>query len=222
MVICNFVAAPKPSVAVSTGSSETAKDIQNVNAQNLGSNRRPSVLCIFDHILGNMIIHYSKTRILHPRQGIEDILEVIREENLLNDGIKLVYLLAGRPDMSVSAVEFGHRVEKLLDGMAKIAPRIMVVIGAVLIEPSDSWETKVNIAEINSKLARIAECDHHWLYFNTNVSISVGGDPQRKFFEKSGKINKTGCRFIAQGLVSSSKAARMLQNFASLPPKMVK
>lgn len=190
--------------------------------QLVGTGKQLSVLCILDDILGNLIIHYSKTRVLHPRQGIDDILEVVREENLLDNGIKLVYLLAGRPDKSLPPVNFGHNVEKLLDGMAKIIPRIMVVLGAVIINPGDDWETKCNIVDLNSKLARIAEGDHHWLFFNANTSISVAGDPQKRFFDKLGRVNKAGCRFIAQGLVGSSKAARMLQNFSSLPPKTVK
>lgn len=183
--------------------------------------QKPTVLCILDHILGNLIIHYSRTRVLHPRQGVEDVLEVIREENLLADGIKLVYLLAGRPDISLSPGTFGRNVEKLLDGMARIVPRIMIVIGAVLVDPSDGSQMLDNIREMNARLSRIAEGDHHWLYFNTNLSISVAGQPQKRFFDKLGKVNKNGCRFIAQGLVASSKAVRMLQNFTSLPPKNV-
>lgn len=189
-------------------------------ASNFG--RKPTVLCILDHKLENLLIHYSRTRVLHPRQGIEDILEVIREESLLEGGIKLVYLLAGRPDISVSPMTFGHNVQKLLDGMAKVAPRIMVVIGGVLMDPTDSPGTKANIAEINSGLSLLAETDHHWLYFNTNASISVAGEPQKRFYDKVGKINKAGCRFIAQGLVANSKSAQMLQNFSYLPPKFAK
>lgn len=184
--------------------------------------RQPTVLCVLDHILGNLTIHYSRTRVLHPRQGIEDVLEVIKEEKLLNDGIKLVYLLAGRPDASVSPMTFSHNMEKLLDGMSKLVPRLMVVIGGVLMDPLDGRDIKTNITEINSKLAVLADSDHHWLYFNSNASISIGGESQKRFFDKMGKVNKAGCRFIAQGLVASSKAARMLQNFTYLPPKSIK
>lgn len=146
---------------------------------------------------------------------------MIREESLLSGGIKLVYLLAGRPDISMSPVVFGRNIEKLLDGMARIAPRIMIVLGAVLMDPADSAQVRSNILEINAKLAKLAERDHHWLYFNANISISIAGIPQKRFFDKLGRVNKAGCRFIAQGLVASSKAGRMLQNFAVLPPKTV-
>lgn len=147
-------------------------------------------------------------------------MEVIREEKLLDDGIKLVYLLAGRPDVSASPAAFGKGIEKLLEGMARISPRVMIVLGAVLMDPYDSSEIKANITDINIRLAKLAEKDHHWLYFNANVSISIAGNPQKRFFDKQGRVNKAGCRFIAQGLVASSKAGRMLQNFSVLPPKV--
>lgn len=180
-----------------------------------------TVLCMFDNILGNLIIHYSKIRVLHPQQGFEDILEVVREEKLLGEGIKLIYLLAGRADILHAPSGVTRNVEKLLHGLARIEPRIMVVIGAILIVPSDSKLIRESIHEINHSLARIAETDHHWVFFNPNISVSIAGEPQKRFFDREDKVNKAGCRFIAQGLVASSKAARMLQNFSYLPPKKV-
>lgn len=180
--------------------------------------RKPAVLCLFDHAIGNMVIHYSRTRILHPRQGLEDILEVLREEKLLDEDIKLIYLLAGRADSHLNPLAVGRSLEKLLDGISKINPRVMCVLGGVLMLPSDGEETRHNMAEINLRFAKTAVKDQHWLFFNPNLSVSLAGNPQRRFFDREGKLNKTGCRFVAQALVAASKAARMLQNFASLPP----
>lgn len=99
------------------------------------------MLCLFDHVLGNMVIHYSRTRIIHPRQGLEDILEILREENLLDGDIKLIYFLAGRADAIQNPLAVGRSLEKLLDGVSKISPRVMCVLGGILILPSDNEET---------------------------------------------------------------------------------
>lgn len=165
-----------------------------------------------------MTIHYSRTRVLHPRQGFEDIIEVVREENLLDSGIKLIYLLAGRADVHLSPFEVSRGLDKLLDGLAKINPRIMCVLGAILKLPSDTSDTQRRIDDINAKLAKTALRNQHWLFFDPNLSISLAGIPQKRFFDKYGKVNRAGCRFVAQALVASSKGARMLQNYSSLPP----
>lgn len=182
-------------------------------------NNNPAVLCLLDHVLGNMVIHYSRTRRIHPRQGFEDILEIVREEKLLDEGIKLIYLLVGRADVYQSSGSVIISVEKLLEGFSRIQPRVLTVVGAVLSVPSDTHDVRANIREINLSLASLAEKDHHWLYFNTNLSVSVAGEVQKRFFDREMKVNKAGCRFIAQGLVASSKAARMLQNYHVLPLK---
>lgn len=166
-----------------------------------------------------MVIHYSRMRRVHPRQGFDDVLEILREEKLLDDGIKLIYLLIGRADLDQSPGSVIISVEKLLEGFSRSQPRVLTVLGAILMTPWDSTSTKEKIKEINQSLSVLAEKDHHWLYFNTNVSISVAGEVQKRFFDREGRVNKAGCRFIAQGLVASSKAARMLQNYHILPPK---
>lgn len=86
-------------------------------------------------------------------------------------------------------------------------------------DPLDSPIVRGYIQEFNQNLAALAQQDHHWLFFDPNTSISVAGEPQKRYFDKDRKINKAGCRFIAQGLVATSKAARMLQNFGILPPR---
>lgn len=174
---------------------------------------------MLDYVLGNLIIHYSKTRILHPRQGFGDLFEVITEEHLLTNSTKLVYLLVGRAEVQSPPGSVIEALETLLENVSKEQPRVMTVLGAVLISPWDSITTRANIVEINQRMAKLAERDHHWLYFNSNHSVSLAGEPQKRFFDRDGKLNKPGCRFLAQGLVATSKAARMLQNYNDLPPK---
>lgn len=183
------------------------------------SSKNPSILCLLDHALGNMIIHYSKTRVLHPGQGFDDILEVIRVDNLLLEGTKLVYLLAGHASILQVPGSVVNHLEKLLEGMYKLNPKIMCVLGAIVILPDDGPEIRTAVHDINFRIARLAEKDLHWSFFDTNQSVSLAGQPQKHFFDKEGKVNKAGCRFIAQGLVATSRAARMLQNYAILPPK---
>lgn len=183
------------------------------------SGSRPSaVLCLLDFVLGNMIIHYSKTRVLHPGQGLDDIAEILNEEGLFGQGIKLVYCLVGRASSHLGPSAFICLFEKLLISLARINPRIMCVIGGVILCPGDGPQDRENIIEINLKLARLAEQDHHWLFFNPNITLSFGGVPQKKFFDAKGQVVKPGCRVLAQALVSASKSARMLQNYAVLPP----
>lgn len=182
-------------------------------------NNKPAVLCLLDYVLGNMIIHYSRSRVLHARQGFDDVSEIISEEGLLDDAIKLIYLLVGRADSKLSPISVVRSVEKLLEFFSRKQPRVMTVIGGVIIDPTDSLEIRSNIQEINQRLASLAQNDHHWIFFDPNVSISIAGETQRRFFDKDRKINKPGCRFIAQGVVATSKAARMLQNYNVLPPK---
>lgn len=187
--------------------------------KSLDGNNTPTVLCLLDHVLGNMVIHYSRTRRIHPRQGFDDILEIVHEESLLDDHIKLIYLLVGRADAGSSPGSVVLSVEKLLEGFSRAQPRVLTVIGAVLVAPSDSINIRTNIGDINAQLARLADKDHHWLFFDPNVSISVAGEVQKRFFDKEGRVNKAGCRFVAQGLVATSKAAHMLQKYHILPPK---
>lgn len=181
--------------------------------------RDPTILCLLDYTLGNLMIHYSRTRVLHARQGFEDILEVVREEQLMANGIKLIYMLVGRADCSSPPGSVIRNVEKLLDGLTRINPRIMIVIGGVVMDPADSTNAKASVMEINQRLAKLAENDHHWIFFNPNISISVAGEPQKRFFDKERRVNKAGCRFIAQALVATSKSARMLQNYDLIPLK---
>lgn len=181
--------------------------------------RDPTILCLLDYILGNLTIHYSRTRVIHARQGFDDILEVVREENLLANGIKLIYLLIGRADCFAHPGSVIRSAEKLLDGLTRINPRIMIVIGGIISDPADSTNVRTNAVDINQKLAKLAENDHHWVFFNPNISISVAGEPQKRFFDKEGKVNKAGCRFIAQALVATSRSARMLQNYDLIPLK---
>lgn len=166
-----------------------------------------------------MVIHYSRTRIVHPRQGFEDILEILREENLISQGIKVVYLLVGRADLLSPPLQVIKNMERLLGGMANLQPKIMVVVGALIVLPSDSLKERANILEINQKIAKMVERDHHWVFFNPNISVSIAGEPQKRFFDRENRINRAGCRFVAQALVATSKSARMLQNFDLLPPK---
>lgn len=187
--------------------------------KSLDKNNSPAVLCLLDHVLGNMVIHYSRTRIIHPRQGVDDVLEIIHEENLLDNNIKLIYLLVGRADVFSPPVSVVHAVEKLLEGFSKLQLRVLTLVGAILVTPTDTQNMRTNIGEINAQLARLADRDHHWLFFNPNVSVSIAGEVQRRFFDKEGRLNKAGCRFVAQGLVATSKAARMVQNYHILPPK---
>lgn len=191
-------------------------DLQKVQDQK----REPTILCLLDHVLGNMMIHYARSHVVHPKQGFKDILEIVLTENLLANGIKLVYLLVGRADILSLPGLVIREAEKLLDGLAKIQSRIMIVVGAVLILPSDSPRDKANIRELNQKLQILSEKDHHWVFFNPNVSVAVAGDPQKWFFDREGKLNKAGCRFVAQALVATSKSARMLQNFDLLLEKL--
>lgn len=193
------------------------------NVDDIGDtkNKNPSVLCLLDFVLGNMIIHYSKMRVLHPRQGMEDILEVVREEKLLAGNIKLIYLLAGRADAHLGSGTVIQGMEKLLDGLIKINPKIMCVLGGIIMSPSDSPELMRNIGDINVRISKVASRDQHWQFFDPNLCIALAGVPQKRFYDKEEKINKAGCRFIAQALVAASKNARMLQNYGSLPPKIV-
>lgn len=191
----------------------------NNNIQKQEENKAATVLCLFDHALGNMIIHYARVRILHPRQGFDDVLEVVREEKLLSDVVKLVYLLVGRADLHLSPGTTVCSVEKVLEGFSRIQAKVLTVVGAVMMLPSDSRSVRNNLVELNQRLARLAEKDHHWLFFDPNVSVSLAGEPQRKFFDREGKLNKSGCRTVAQSLVATAKAARMLQKYSSLPPK---
>lgn len=142
------------------------------------------MLCLFDHIIGNMVIHYSRMRFLHPRQGLEDILEVLREEKLLDEDIKLIYLLAGRADVHLDPLAVGCSLEKLLDGIAKMNPRVMCVIGGIMMLPTDNEKARVNLLQINQRLEKTAAKDQHWLYFNPNLTVSLAGDPQKRFFDK--------------------------------------
>lgn len=182
-------------------------------------NKNHTVLCLFDHALGNLIIHYSRIRILHPGQGFDDVMEVVREEKLLDDHTKLIYMLIGRADLHLSPGSIIHSVEKVLEGFSRIQPKVLTVIGAVLMLPSDNMMVKTKINKLNRALARLAEGDHHWLFFDPNVAISVAGEPQKRFFDREEKLNKPGCRFVAQSLVATTKAARMLQKYNMLPDK---
>lgn len=183
------------------------------------NNREPSVLCLLDHVLGNMLIHYSKTRVVHPRQGLDDILEIVKEENLILSSIKLIYLLVGRVDSLMSPGSVICSAEKVLKGFSRLQPRVMTLVGGIVILPQDSTEVRANITEINKELAKLIEKEHHWAFFNPNISVSIATVPERRYFDREGKLNKAGCRLVAQGLVATSKAARMLQGFSNLPPK---
>lgn len=158
---------------------------------------------------------------LHPGQGIDDILEVVDEESLLSDNIKLLYLLAGRSDSHLSPGVFGHNLEVLLEGLMKRKPRLMCVLGGLVISPFDGDNRIQSITEINGKIARVAEKDHHWLFFDPNSGVAPGCLPTKRFFDKDGLVNRAGCRIVAKGLVAASKGARMLQNYAVLPPKII-
>lgn len=188
------------------------------NTESTQERKGPSVLCLLDFAFGNMTIHYSRTRILHARQGFEDVLEVVREDKLLDSGIKLVYLLAGRADAHLSPSVVQMSLEKLLDGLVKINPKVMLVLGGILKVPSDTLETQKNVGDINVRLAHLASKDPHYLYFDPNLSVCLAGMPQKRFFDKMQRVNRAGCRFIAQALVGASKGAQMLQNYNSLPP----
>lgn len=110
--------------------------------------QHPTVLCLLDYSLGNMIIHYSKTRVLHPRQGLEDLFEVIMEENLLGDTTKLIYLLIGWADISLNPGVVARNVETLLENVAKLQPRIMTVIGAIVINPLDPMSVRADFKRL--------------------------------------------------------------------------
>lgn len=185
------------------------------------SQRSPSILCLMDYVYGNMMIHYSKSRVLHCGQGLDDILEVVKEYALLDLTIKLIYLLAGRADALLEPSAFVRGLEKLLWEFARLNPRLMFVIGGVVVTLEDNPQARDNIAEINLRVARLAEKDHHWLYFNPNSCLMLGGEPQRKMCDGRGQLVKSGCRVVAQALVAASKSARMLQNFGVLPPLAV-
>lgn len=143
------------------------------------------------------------------------------EEALLGPTIKLIYLVVGRADAHLSPVVFARNYENLLVGLARMEPRIMCVIGGLILCPEDSEQAKLNMSEINLALARLADKDPHWLYLNPNNSLGLGGQPQKRFFDKNSKVVKAGCRALAQALVAASKSARMIQNFAVLVPKSV-
>lgn len=181
--------------------------------------KSPAILCLLDYVFGNMVIHYSRSRVIHPRQSFEDMLELVREERLVSESIKMIYLLVGRADILSSSGSVIRSLEKLLEGFARIQPRIMVVVGAILVLPSDTMKERANIIEINQRIQGLTDGDHHWSFFNPNVCIAIAGEPQKRFFDRDRKLNKAGCRFVAQALVATSKSARMLQNFELLPPK---
>lgn len=101
-----------------------------MNSDTVQGDIKPAVLCILDHMLGNMIIHYSRTRVLHPRQGFEDLPEIIREEQILDEFIKLIYLLMGRADVLSLPGSAISSVKKCLDALSRKQPRVMVVLGA--------------------------------------------------------------------------------------------
>lgn len=161
---------------------EKENEIQKAKTQtNSGqeSKREPTILCLLDHSLGNLMIHYARTTVIHPKQGFDDILELVREEDLLSKNIKLIYLLVGRPDMFSAPLSSIRSAEKLPEGFAKMQPKIMVVVGAVLVLPWDTpWE-KAEILELNQKLWNVAEKDHNWVFFNLNICVSLAGEPQK-------------------------------------------
>lgn len=186
-----------------------------------GPEKAATVLCVLDFVLGNLKIHYSRTKVLHPRQGLSDVMEVMREEGLLAESVRLIYFLAGRADLHLSASAFGRSLEKLLDDISSLNPRVMLVMGGLVMSPNDTDDCKSNLVEINSKIAKIAEKDPHWAYFNPNFVLSLGGQVQKRFFDRDGKLNNQGCIVVAKGLVSVSKLGRMHQNFGVLPPRII-
>lgn len=181
--------------------------------------KSPSVLCLLDFLLGNLKIHYSKTRVLHPRQGIDDVLEVVREENLLFPNIRVVYFLVGRADVHLSSSCFGKALDQLLCALWSLNPRLMLILGGIVMTTNDTEEQKVAIGEKNQRLARMADKDPHLLFFNPNIGLSLAGAPQKRFFDKDSKINNQGCAIIARGLVAAAKNGRLHQNYSALAPK---
>lgn len=171
--------------------------------------------------MGNLKIHYSRTRVLHSRQGLDDIFEVVREENLLSPNIRVLYFMAGRADVHLSPSIFGRSLEQALRAIWNLNPRLMVVISGVIIAPNDADELKVAIMEINQKIGKIADRDPHLLFFNPNIGLSLGGGPQRRFFDKDSKVNNQGCSIVARGIVAASKNGRMHQNYSALAPKAI-
>lgn len=132
--------------------------------------------------------------------------------------LSLVYLLVGRADSHLSPVTFSWAYEKLLQGLARLNPKLMCILGGVLIWPEDAAKIKQNAEEINIRLAWLADKDQHWLAFNPNISLGLGGVPRRRVFDKNGRVLKVGCRALLQAIVAASKSPCMLQNYGVLPP----
>lgn len=186
-----------------------------------GSPRRervPTVLCILDFLLSNLTMHYSVSKVLHPGQGLEEIVELFKAGLLSLNNIRLVYILAGRADSHLSPGEFVRRLEVLLNYLHSVSPRVMVLLAGLIIEPTDSGDIAVNITEVNQRISRIADKNPHWLYCNPNTVLALGGVPQKRFFNKDGFVLKSGCMNIAKFVVAASRGARMQKNFDVLPP----
>lgn len=182
--------------------------------------RQTSVLCILDHTFCNLMMHYSETIILHPGQSWSEILDLVNKGDINLNGIRLVYLLAGRADCHHAPSRVLKRVEELLRGLQSKSSRVMCLLGSVVLLPSDKLELQMNIKEINLHLAKLAEKDPHWLFCNFNSSLALGGIPQKRFFDKQGVVSTAGCRIVAKSVVAASKGARMQRNFDLLAPWM--
>lgn len=163
-------------------------------------------------------MHYSITRVLHPRQGLEELKDMIRGTELNLENTRLVYFLAGRAEVHLSPAEFAKSLEQVLRELQRRSPRIMILLGAIPMFPTDSPQVRANILELNLRMARLADRDPHWLFCNINNVLTMGGQPQKKFFDSEGKVSKAGCRLVAQNVVAASRSARMQRNFDVLDP----
>lgn len=180
--------------------------------------RPPTVLCILDHVLCNLTIHYSQTMVLRHDQGLRELTKLVRQDRFDLSRIRLVYLLAGRADAHLPPATFGRVLEDLLQAFQRKAPRIMILVCAVLMVVSDSDKDRLAIREINLKMAKIADKDPHWQFCNPNSVLALAGNPQKRFFSDTGLIQNNGCMTLAKVIVAASKNARMQKNFDLLRP----
>lgn len=176
------------------------------------------MLCILDHEFAQLKIFKSVTQILNSRQGLPEIAEMVLQDKLRVDNMRLVYFLAGRADAHLSSSAFTRSLEAILANFRWKNPRLMCLLCSVLITPNDTDDIKSGIADINRRLARIAEKDPHWLYCNINAAVSQKGVPNRKFFDKEGNLLRGGCISVAQAVTTTARIAKMQQEFDLLPP----
>lgn len=180
-------------------------------------NEAPTVLCFLDYILNNLIIYKSISKHLKLNQGFGEIAEMLFQGVVHLKEFRVVFILAGRADLGQSPSVVAKSAETVLANMRWKNPRIMCLINALLHAPNDTDEQKLDIIEINRKLNKIADKDEHWLFYNPNPVLALGGIPDKRYFDRLGFLNRSGCMQLARAVTTQYRDAKMQQNFDALP-----